>query len=137
MRSLPNHRARWHHLCASARAAERLGRSYAHEVSAIPDVVLERIAATVAEVIATPELGWFAIGSSDRRAPGRGEDEPDAVIDVFRTHDAEEARAVEEALWVRFAAHEKARPAPLDASAPATDEALILVYLALWAAPGV
>lgn len=106
-------------------------------MSAIPESVLERIAATVAEVIATPELAWFAIGSSDRRAPQRDEAAPDAVIDVFRTHDADEARAVEEALWVRFAAHEKARKEPLDASAPEPDETLILVYLALWAAPGV
>lgn len=105
-------------------------------MSAIPDAVLERIVATVAEVIATPELAWFTIGSSDRRAPG-DEGGPDAVIDVFRTHDAEEARAVEEALLVRFAAHEKARREPLDASSPAPGDALILIYLALWAAPGV
>ena len=60
----------------------------------IPDEVLGRIAATALELADTPELDTFLLGvaaASVRESAALG---ADAVVDVFRTDDPEEAREV-------------------------------------------
>lgn len=100
----------------------------------VPQDVLERVAATVAELIATPELARFAIGRGARPAAESADLGADAVVDVFRTDDPDEALEVERRLLTRFATHPKARIDPLDAHRR-SENGLVHVYVALWAAP--
>ncbi|MFK7984904.1 MAG: hypothetical protein AB8I08_02660 [Sandaracinaceae bacterium] len=97
--------------------------------------VLDRLVSTVAEVVATPDLASFAIArgvdpARDCHAMGA-----DAVVEIFRTDDPNEALEVERALLTRFAAHERARPEPIQLREPPDDE-VVRVFLALWATEG-
>jgi len=95
----------------------------------IPADVLERIAATVREVIETPELARFGIGRSAQPTQ-RGHDlGADAVIEIFRTDSPEEAGEVELHLAQRFAREAKWK----DLGEPLGGEGT-RVYVALWAA---
>ena len=99
----------------------------------IPPQVLARLEATVREVLETPELVAFAIGRGSSSAEASARGGADAVIEIFRTLDPDEAIEVEAALTLRFGTHPKARGTPLSTSA--STEGWVRVYLALWARP--
>lgn len=102
----------------------------------VPAEVLERVAATVREVIDTPHLARFSIARGAAPAARAADLGADAVVDVFRTEDPDEALEVERRLHVRFATHEKARIDPIEAH-PEDAPGLTHVFLALWATPDI
>lgn len=102
----------------------------------IPDEVLGRIAATALELADTPELDTFLLGvaaDSVRESAALG---ADAVVDVFRTDDPEEAREVLTHLEATLEAHPRRRTLRID-NAPLPPSAgsggTLRVYVALWA----
>lgn len=98
----------------------------------VPPDVHARIAATVEELIETPELARFSIHRGATPARDATHLGADAVVDLFRTEDPAEALEVERALHVRFATHPKARVDPIEAH-PRDEPGLSHVYVALWA----
>lgn len=90
--------------------------------------MLERIAATVREVVDTPELARFGIGRSENPTAACRTIGADAVIEVFRTGSPEEAGNVELDLARRFATDPKWR----DVGDPMGSEGT-RVFVALWA----
>jgi len=94
----------------------------------IPEDVLERITATVLELVETPEVERFLLASAVDPANESAALGADAVVDVFRSDDAEEVAAVFEHLRDRFESHGKAQALSIDTSRPAAH-----VYVALWA----
>jgi len=95
---------------------------------ALPPDVLERIAATVAELADTPQVERMVIASAPDPAAESRDLQADAVVDVFRSDDAEEVGEVLEFLRGRFAEHPKARRFGVDITRPSGH-----VYVALWA----
>lgn len=109
------------------------------EEPSVPEEVVERVVATVAELAETPEVQSFLLGTSRepaRESAGLG---ADAVVDVFRSDEPAEVEAIHRALRARFDEHPKARHLSVDAAveAPSTlaSSALRHVYVALWAIP--
>lgn len=102
----------------------------------IPEEVASRVAETARELADTPEVESFLLGlatESVRESAGLG---ADAVVDVFRTDDEEEAREVLSHLERELAAHPKRRTLHVDAGT-APLGGLVRVYVALWASPSV
>ena len=99
---------------------------------AIPPDVLERIAATVAELADTPEVERLVIASAADPAGESRSLQADAVVDVFRSDDAEEVGEVLTFLRQRFAEHPKAGRFAVDRTRASGH-----VYVALWAVPGI
>ena len=102
----------------------------------VPAEVHARIAATVDELLGTPELARFSIHRGATPAARASHLGADAVVDLFRTDDPAEAFEVERRLQVRFATHPKARVDPIEAH-PRAEPGLTHVYLALWATAGI
>lgn len=95
---------------------------------ALPPDVLERIAATVAELADTPEVDRVVIASAADPAAESRSLGADAVVDVFRSDDAEEVGEVLASLRDRFFDHPKAARLTIDITRPSAH-----VYVALWA----
>lgn len=98
----------------------------------LPTEVIERLVATVDEIVATPELASFAIARGVEPARHCQTLGADAVVEIFRTDVAEESFAVERALAIRFATHPRLHPEPIRLREPPAD-AVVRVFLALWA----
>ena len=92
-----------------------------------PPEVLSRIAATVREVVDVPELAGFGIGRSNLPTPAGHALGADAVVEVYRADDDEEAGFVELHLTERFASDAKYR-----ALGPIRSDGR-RVFVALWA----
>ncbi|HJL18023.1 MAG TPA: hypothetical protein RMH99_20335 [Sandaracinaceae bacterium LLY-WYZ-13_1] len=103
----------------------------------VPEEVLERVAATVAELVDTPELARFTLASGRAPAEEAAGLGADAVVDVFRTDDPDEALEIERALHLRFATHDKARLDAIAAAPSAPVRGTVHVFVALWAVPDV
>lgn len=97
-------------------------------MSDVPDAVLDRIVATVREVVSTPELARFGIGRSDTPTQTGHELGADAVIEIFRADTVEEAGGVELHLAQVFSRDAKYK----DCGGPFAGEGT-RVYVALWA----
>lgn len=97
-------------------------------MSEVPEAVLERIVATVREVVGTPELARFGIGRSDTPTATGHDLGADAVIEIFRADTPEEAGGVELHLAQRFIRDPKYK----DCGGPFAGEGT-RVYVALWA----
>jgi len=99
---------------------------------ALPPDVLERIAATVAELADTAEVDGMLIASAPDPTTESKALRADAVVDVFRSDDPEEIAEVLGFLRERFAKHPKARRLSVEITRPVGH-----VYVALWAIPDV
>jgi hypothetical protein len=107
------------------------------EHSSVPEEVVLRVVATVAELADTPEVRSFLLGRSREPARDSAAFGADAVVDVFRSEDPSEVDAIYRALSAHFGAHPKARELsiedPVEPAPTPSGGAAHHVYAALWA----